>query len=193
MIREREPQEMSTKSREQKEAVSTAKEELAKAKLAMSLDFIFGRGTSRKLKLDEMDYQFSTKTGRLRYVVDHSTKKVLFSLRANGSIAPTIAGASLMLGSSKRRSPRPRFIVTVLNGVSDFVSEGKTVFCKHVVSCDKSLRAGEDVVVLNERGVLLAVGKSVLPCQLMKQFKRGVAVKVREGIKARNASIAFVR
>ncbi len=183
---------MSSKGAKHEESGSSTKKEFAKAKLSMSLDFIFGRGTSRKLKFDEMDYQFSRKTGRLRYVVDHSTKKVLFTLRANGSIAPTIDGATLMLGSFRGRSSRwPRFAVTVLNGVSDFVSEGKTVFCKHVVFCDKSLRAGEDVVILNEKGILLGVGKSVVPCKFMKQFKRGVAVKMREGIKSLNVAIPF--
>jgi uncharacterized protein with predicted RNA binding PUA domain len=172
------------------------------AKLSMSLDYIFGRGTSKNLKLSDFAYEHSKKTGRLRYVLDPLSKKVLFSFRANGSIAPTIEGAKLLLGkrtfkkssssSSLSLSKRPRFTVTVLDGVSDFVANGKTVFCKHVVSCHKSLRPGEDVVVLNEKGSLLAVGKSVLPCELMKQFKRGVAVKVREGIKSRNAPSSFV-
>jgi conserved protein with predicted RNA binding PUA domain len=171
----------------------SSRKEFAKAKLAMSLDYIFGRGTSKKLKFDEMDYQYSRKTGRLRYVIDPGKKKVFFTFRANGSIAPTVDGARLLVGYKKlkRFSSRPRFVVTVLNGVSDFIAQGKTVFCKHVVSCDKSLRAGEDVVILNEEGELLGVGKSVLPCQLMKQFKRGVAVKVREGIRSQNGTVSF--
>jgi archaeosine-15-forming tRNA-guanine transglycosylase len=41
---------------------------------------------------------------------------------------------------------------------------------------------------LNERGNLLAVGSTVISSQLMKQFKRGVAVKVREGINSRHVS-----
>ncbi|MDH2902227.1 MAG: pseudouridine synthase [archaeon] len=185
---------MSTGSAARKQFVSINKRKFAKLKLSMSLDYIFGRATSTKLKLDEMGYEYSRKTGRLRYVVDPTDKRVLFSFRANGSIAPTVNGAKLLLSHKKlkRLSERPRFAVTVLNGVGDFVANGKTVFCKHVVSCHKSLRAGEDVVVLNEEGKLLAVGKSVLPCQLMKQFKRGVAVKVREGIKSQNGTVPFV-
>jgi conserved protein with predicted RNA binding PUA domain len=174
--------------------VSSSRNSFAIAKLSMSLDYIFGRGTSRRLKLDDLDYEYSKKTGRLRYVLDSSRKKVLFSFRANGSIAPTIEGAKLLLSHKMIKSitRRPRFTVTVLNGVSDFVADGRTVFCKHVVKCGKSLRPGEDVIILNEDGRLLAVGKSVLPCQLMKQFKRGVAVKVREGINSRNGASSFV-
>ncbi len=69
----------------------------------------------------------------------------------------------------------------MINGVSDVVSSGKTVFCKHVVRCDDSLRAGEDVVILNERKELLAVGRTVMSGGAVKQFKRGQAIKVREG------------
>lgn len=174
--------------------VTESKREFSKLKLAMSLDYIFGRGAGKKIDYDELEYQYSKKTGRLRYVLDPKTKKVLFSLRANGSIAPTVAGAGLLLGKSQlgRSSRRPRYVITVLDNVSDLVAAGKTVFCKHVVSCDKSLRGNEDVMVLNETGKLLAVGKTVVAGPIMKQFKRGVAVKVREGINSRNGT-SFVR
>ena len=173
--------------------MSQSKKEFSKLKLAMSLDYIFGRGTSKKkaINYDELEYHFSRKTGRLRYVLDPKTKKVLFSFRANGSIAPTIEGAKLLLGSSEiktRANKRPRFVVTVLDGITELASQGKTIFCKHVVACHPSLRAGEDVLILNEHGNLLAVGRSMLSSSAMKQFKRGSAVKVREGISSRNGS-----
>jgi uncharacterized protein with predicted RNA binding PUA domain len=186
---------MIVKGKESDSDVSSSKTRFAKAKFAMSVDYIFGRGTSKNLKFDDLCFEFSRKTGRLRYIIDSKTKEVLFSFRSNGSISPTIQGAKLLLGDNTfdHSSKRPRFVVTVLDGVSDFIAEGKTVFCKHVVSCDESLRAGEDVIVLNEKGKLLAVGKSVLACTLMKQFKRGVAVKTREGIKSRNGARSFIR
>jgi archaeosine-15-forming tRNA-guanine transglycosylase len=46
--------------------------------------------------------------------------------------------------------------------------------------------------VLNERGELLAVGRTVVSSLVMKQFKKGVAVKVREGIRSRNGTAAVV-
>jgi archaeosine-15-forming tRNA-guanine transglycosylase len=49
------------------------------------------------------------------------------------------------------------------------------------VHCDDRLHPSEDVAVINERGELLAVGKSVVSGKTMKQFKRGVAIKIREG------------
>jgi len=158
-----------------------------RSKLALSLDYIFGRGTSKRLDLNDVDFEISTRTGRPRYVLKKSDGEILFTFRANGSIAPTLIGAKSLLNerrmmkAGKDLGPRPRWTITVIDGVSELVSAGRTVFCKHVVRCDDSLRANEDVAILNERGELLAVGRSVVSGPLMKQFKRGAAVKVREG------------
>ncbi|MDA4130388.1 MAG: hypothetical protein OK457_06420 [Thaumarchaeota archaeon] len=159
------------------------KNEFAKSKFAMSLDYIFGKGTSRNLDFENIDFQHSRRTGRLKYVALKSSEKILFTFRPNGTIAPTLLGAELLLSKRKisKINSRPPWIVTVRDGVSDFVSKGKTVFCKHVVSCSTHLLPGEDVAVLNESGTLLAMGRSVLAGSVMKQFKRGAAVKIREG------------
>jgi predicted RNA-binding protein (TIGR00451 family) len=160
---------------------NSKKSELSKTKLAMSLDYIFGRGTSEKLDFKNLEFRYSRRTGRLRYVTNIGSNRILFTFRPNGSIAPTIEGARLLLGGKQMKRSRYRWIITVVEGVSEFVSNGKTVFCRHVVDCDESLKSGEDVAVVNQKGKLLAVGKSVVSASFMKQFKKGVAVKVREG------------
>jgi conserved protein with predicted RNA binding PUA domain len=168
----------------------------------MSLDYIFGRGSSRLIDREKIEFIYSRKTGRIRHVVDESGN-ILFTFRSNGSIAPSILGARKMLfgeseevqvKSQKRKENygRPRWTITVMDGISDFVADGKTVFCRHVVSCDRSLLASEDVAILNERGQLLGVGRTVVPASVVKQFKKGVAVKVREGISSRDGSAAIV-
>jgi conserved protein with predicted RNA binding PUA domain len=162
------------------------KEEFSRSKFAMTLDYIFDKGASTKIDYSKLEFQYSRRTGRIKQVVEKSTKQILFTFRPNGSIAPTVAGATLLLSRKKesfsnRMNSRPRWTVTIINGVSEFISRGRTVFCKHVIHCSESLRAGQDVAVLNEDGKLLAVGRAVLAGPLMKQFKRGVAVKVREG------------
>ena len=167
---------------------SSKKDDLSRSKLAMSLDYIFGKGTGKRLDYGRLAYEYSRRTGRLRYVLESESKKTLFTLRPNGTIAPTVEGARMLVGK-KIGKKRPRWVVTVIDGVSELVSGGKTVFCRHVADCDKSLRAGEDVVVMNQKGELLAVGKSVVSSQVMKQFKRGVAVKVREGSRKNGASV----
>jgi uncharacterized protein with predicted RNA binding PUA domain len=188
-------------------SASSPKRNFAVSKLKMSLDYIFGSGASKLIDFDAIEFEYSRKTGRIRHALDRNTEKVLFSFRPDGSIAPTILGARAMVYGSatgkmgvkplkslktRKNLSRPRWTVTVLDGVSDFVARGKTVFCRHVVSCDSSLLGSEDVVVLNERGDLLGVGRTTVPAYVMKQFKRGVAIKVREGINSRDGSPAIV-
>jgi archaeosine-15-forming tRNA-guanine transglycosylase len=180
-------------------ANAAAKRKFADSKLKMSFDYVFGRGASRRIDFEKIDFVYSRKTGRIRHIVD-SSGIVLFTFRPDGSIAPTILGARTMLGSKPMKGSlnqeknlgRPRWTLTVLDGVGEFVGEGKTVFCRHVAACDKSLLAGEDVIVLNEAGILLGVGRTAVPGQAMKQFKRGVAVKMREGVKSRHGTVPIV-
>lgn len=158
------------------------RDEFSRRKLAMSLDYLFGKNTSKALNYSNLRFQYSRRTGRLKYVLDNDN--VLFSLRPNGSIAPSRLGFCKLLSKTKltKLRDRPRWSVSVMDAVSPVVSQGKTVFCKHVVHCSDLLRAGEDVAILNEKGEVLAVGKSILSGPTIKQFKRGAAVKVREGI-----------
>ena len=160
------------------------RDEFSKSKLAMSLDYVFGKNTCKALNYSDLTFQYSRRTGRLKYVLENES--VLFSLRPNGSIAPSRLGFSKLLSKTKlaKLHNRPRWSVTVMDGVSPIVSQGNTVFCKHVVHCSDLLRAGEDVVILNEKGEVLAVGRSTLAGPTIKQFKRGAAVKVREGIQS---------
>ncbi|MGH9878017.1 MAG: PUA domain-containing protein, partial [Nitrososphaerales archaeon] len=95
-------------------------------------------------------------------------------------LALTIFGAKLLLQSPKFKEN----CVTVNNDVSEFISNGKSVFCKHVVNCGNNVRVGSDVAVLDQDGNVIAVGKAVLSTKMIREFKRGVAVKVRESLKA---------
>ncbi|MDA4112076.1 MAG: hypothetical protein OK439_06020 [Thaumarchaeota archaeon] len=160
-----------------------SRNEFSRSKLAMSLDYIFGRETSKSLNFGTMDFKYSRRTGRLKYIIEKSSNKILFTFRPNGTIAPTILGAKHLI-SGKNISDvrtRPKWTITVIDGVSDFISKGRTVFCKHVVYCSDLLRPGDDVTILNESGIMLATGKSLLAGPVLKQFKRGSAVKIREG------------
>jgi len=104
--------------------------------------------------------------------------KLIATMRPkDGYIALTSEGALLYLSEMKR----PSNLVVVQDDVADFIEAGGDVFAKHVILGDESLRPAEEVVVTNEQGKLLGVGKAVLSGNDMKHFKRGVAVKVRSG------------
>jgi predicted RNA-binding protein (TIGR00451 family) len=167
-------------SRNKRENFSlAAKVNFDKSKTKMTLDYIFGAGTSRRLDLSKIAFIHSRKTGRLKQLEDKDSGKVLFTFRSNGTVAPTALGAAWLL--SYKIKPKARYVVSVVDGVSEIVSSGKTVFSKHVVSSSNVLRPCEDVIILNQKRELLAVGRAVLGGPTLKQFKRGQAVKVREG------------
>jgi len=60
--------------------------------------------------------------------------------------------------------------------------KGGNVFCKHVVKVGPNVLPGIDVGVLTSSGELIAIGKALVARPYMLSLKRGVAVKVRQGV-----------
>lgn len=66
-----------------------------------------------------------------------------------------------------------------------FVSEGRSLFCKHVEWFGSNINIGSEVVVIDKKEEVLAVGKSVASQSQLRGRIGDVAVRVREGIKSR--------
>ncbi|MCS7116920.1 MAG: PUA domain-containing protein [Nitrososphaerota archaeon] len=148
-----------------------------RVKVAMVVDYLFGKGVSKSLPLDKLEFVFSPRTKRLRNILLNG--KLVATVRPDGGLALTIFGAELLSKSDK-------FIencIVIKDDAVDYVSRGRSVFCKHVVKCGRRIRPGSEVVVLNNEGKVVAVGKAILSARMIKRFKDGVAVKVREGVK----------
>ena len=147
-----------------------------KDKFAMSMNYTFGIGVNSFLPFDNLQFSFSKRTGRIKSVMLNG--KLLSTLRSDGSIAITVYCASLLI-------KYPLFLencVVVENGANDFISVGRSVFAKHVVSCGDRVKPSSDVAILDEQGNVIGVGKAILSAKMMRAFNRGVAVKVRESI-----------
>ncbi len=76
----------------------------------------------------------------------------------------------------------PKLRVKVVSGVEKFIKKGGDVFAKHVRSVDPEIRPGEEVLVVDGRDRLLAVGRTFFNAREMLSFNVGVAVKVRHGV-----------
>jgi predicted RNA-binding protein (TIGR00451 family) len=63
-----------------------------------------------------------------------------------------------------------------------FVAKGRSAFAKHVIDADEEIRPNDEVVVINGKSEVLAVGRALLSGKEMKEFHRGVAVRVRRGV-----------
>ena len=150
-------------------------------KLQQSLDALFGSGSSKYLPKD-IDVILSRKTGRIR-TVSHKGK-LLCTLRINGSLAISIDFAQSLLQSKIFREN----CIEISSDAAPFVMQGRSVFCKHVVWCGKNVRVGADTPILFENQII-AVGKAILSSEMISDFKRGVAVKVRDSLKSRKEEI----
>lgn len=119
----------------------------------------------------------SGRTNRIRLIFRDG--KLISTLRArDGFLALTPHGASIILGSMKK----PPRVVVVRGDVAEFIKAGRNVFARHVVTADSSIRPQDEVIVVNEKRELLAVGRAALAGFEMAQFKRGIAVKTRRGV-----------
>jgi len=115
--------------------------------------------------------------GRIRNVLvdgDH-----VLSMRAHdGMYTLKVAGARRMLKAVKAPAHR----VVADKDAAPFVKEGKNLFAKFVQECDGDLRPGDEAVVVDPDGNLLAVGRVILNKEEISSFKQGVAVKTREHV-----------
>ncbi len=137
------------------------------------LDYEFGPGTSRALPKKDLTFFYSRRSDRLKQV-NHAGK--LFAvIRPNGAIALTLYSASVLAASKAFL----RNAVTVSDEAVPFIRMGKSVFCKFVVKVGNHILPGGEVVVLDQRGRPIGVGRAKIPGIYMRDFKGGVAVKVR--------------
>jgi len=78
--------------------------------------------------------------------------------------------------------PSPAYRVVVGDESEPYVREGRNAFAKFVAEADPAIRPGDEILVVHDRGDLLAVGRAELGGEGMDDFETGMAVKVREGV-----------
>ena len=150
-------------------------------KLQHSLDALFGNGTSKLLPKD-IEITFSRKTGRIRTVSQKG--KFLCTLRIDGSLAISIHFAQMLLKNKKFKEN----CIEINSDAAPYVEQGRSVFCKHVISCGKNVQISADTPVLFKNKVI-AVGRALLSSDMISDFDRGVAIKIRDSLKSRNEEI----
>lgn len=145
------------------------------AKVRHTIDALFGQGASARLPRD-IKLERSRKNGRVKAVWHEG--EVLCTLRPDGGIALSARLAQMLLKSRAFAGS----CVEVSDEAAPFVERGRSVFCAHVTRCGKNVRAAADVAVVS-RGRVIAVGRAALPHGLIMSLDRGVAVRVRNGLK----------
>jgi uncharacterized protein with predicted RNA binding PUA domain len=139
-------------------------------------DYQFGKGAGKALFPDSCRFILSPKN-RIRQIINDVR---IATLKADsGWFTLSIEGARRLHAFF----PYPKLRVVVMNDVANFIASGKNTFAKHVVDVDGSIRANDEVIVVDENDNLLATGKAILSAREMIEMKRGVAVSVRQGIR----------
>ena len=145
-------------------------------KIRTIADYQFGKGVGVKLFPENVDVEYSPRTGRIRFI--NLDGERLATLRpTDGLFSLSVKAAKII----KENAAFARCFVTVKNDVSEYIAAGGDVFAVHVVNVDSEIRANDEVIALDEAGNILAVGKAMLSSAEMTAFKSGVAVKVRHG------------
>jgi conserved protein with predicted RNA binding PUA domain len=148
-------------------------------KIYCHIDAIFGVGVSTALDGGDLQFEFSKKTGRIKNF--SLRNELVATFRTDGGLALTIYGAKELL---KSKQFRENCVIPIPEAIS-FVSEGRSLFCKHVEWCGSYIKVGSDVAIINKDNAVLATGRALFGCSIMKKYPKGVAVKIREGIKSR--------
>ncbi|GAB4311727.1 MAG: tRNA guanosine(15) transglycosylase TgtA [Methanobacteriaceae archaeon] len=139
-------------------------------------DYQFGSRAGDLLFKGDIIIEKSRKTGKIRHVFDG--KELIVTLRASD-------GVFVLSAEGARRLHRglefPKNRVVINDDAEPFALEGKSIFAKFVIDCDKNIRANDEVLIVNEDDKLLAFGKSVLNSKEIIDFNIGQAVKTRKG------------
>ena len=139
-------------------------------------EYQFGPGSGAALFPDGVSFEHSKRTGKVRFI--RRGDVLIASLRpTDGLLTLTIAGAERLVSQVNPLG----CTVTVQDEVGEFVSQGRNVFAKHVVEADDGIRPRDEVIVLDSKKRVLAVGRALLTRAEMLAFGVGVAVKTRRG------------
>jgi len=139
------------------------------------LDMQFGKGAADVMDGRKVELVKSPRTGRIRNVVLDGVHA--FSMRAHdGRFTLKLEGAQMLM----KVLPAPKMRVVTQDEPATFAAKGNNVMAKFVVECDPDVRPGDDVMVVNTKGELAAVGRALMVREEMLTFKRGIAVRVKD-------------
>lgn len=143
------------------------------------ITFQYGPQAAKIFENAKVKVEVSKSTDRIRKI--YVDEELFGSIRASdGFILPSISGALKLI----KVLPPLSYQVIIEKDTAEFVARGRSVFCKHVKNCDDLIKAGDEVIIVTEKGELVAVGRAVVSCKEMKHKGIGVCVKIRKGKKS---------
>lgn len=152
--------------------------DLDMARMRAVADYQFGKGAASLLLGGKVELVKSKNVDKVRNVMVDGEH--VLSLRApDGFFTLRPAGARRLM----RGFPSPRLRVIVAQDSVEFNQQGMNVFCQFVRECDPELVPMDEVMVVDEEDRLVAIGRALLVREEMLSIRKGLAVKVREGVR----------
>ncbi len=130
------------------------------------------------LDLGNVKFCYSRSTGRLRSIVQGS-EELAFIRPSDFRLIPRLSMAIIL----QKVLPYPKSRVVVVNEIVDDILEGHTVFSKHVIGGDPTIRPGDEVLIVNEEDKLIGVGRALIGFEAMITAFMGPAVQIREKVR----------
>ncbi|SIR95887.1 PUA domain-containing protein [Natronorubrum thiooxidans] len=149
------------------------------ANLRTIADYQFGAGAGAALfpPTESLTIKRTT-SGRPQQV--HAETGRLVSFGTDGRFTLGLEGGQRLHDALEH----PAYRVVVDDESEPFVRDEKNVFAKFVLEVGDEIRPGDEVLVVHERGELIAVGTAQLGAGAIADFDTGMAVTVREGAPA---------
>ena len=141
-------------------------------------NYQFGYKVGPYLVPDNVIVGKSPNTLRIRYIYDERRRPIATLKPSDYLYTLHILGGMIL----HRVLSYPKLRIVVHNNVAKFIRDGYNVFSKHIVDFDEKLRAGREVLIVDQDDNLLAVGKLKLSPVEIASVKRGEAVRVRHTI-----------
>lgn len=148
------------------------------ARVKAVADMQFGKGAGKALLDGDVRLVLSPNNDRIRNV-QLDGRHVLSMRAGDGFFTLKPEGARILMEAF----PSPRLRVVVNRDSAGFNRQGRNVFCGFVVDADPGIVPRDEVIVVDESDGLCAIGQALLTRAEMQAFRRGIAVKVREGAK----------
>ncbi|MDO9537694.1 MAG: tRNA guanosine(15) transglycosylase TgtA [Thermoplasmata archaeon] len=140
-------------------------------------DLQFGKGAGAVLLDGKVELVVSKNNDRIRNVLVDG--KHILSMRAgDGFFTLKPEGGRILL----KAFPSPLLRVIVNADSAEFNVLGRNVFCGFMIDADPGIVPRDEVIVVTESDELCAIGQAMMTREEMLAFKKGIAVKVRDGI-----------
>jgi len=138
-------------------------------------DYQFGPGAGEALFPSGCRVEISKRTKRPRRI--YLDGKLLATVRPpDNFLALTLEGGERLLKGLGEKAP----VIIVKNKFVDKVRKGMSVMAHHVLKCSDEIRPGDEVIVVDEGGSVIAVGRAAAASQTIRDLRSGVVVKVRK-------------